>query len=110
MPTDSDPVLMSPASLDLLGLLLGLAGSIALAVSLSSVVTARSLATDAHDVELATLNDPDPRMQVIGLTGTGVHVAKDARTGARLTSIGLWLRALSFLVQAAALSASVLTR
>lgn len=96
-------MLTPPTVLALIGLLLGLAGSTVLAFSLNRVITALSRATDAHDLALETLIEPDPRVPVVRFIGTDVHVEQGRKSAARWTRLGLWLLVLSFAFQAAAL-------
>jgi hypothetical protein len=89
--------------LGLVGLGLGLTGSILLAVSLNQIVNALALATDAHDIALAGLVDSRPGAPVVRFTGTDEHVERGRARAARLTKAGFWLLALSFAFQGAAL-------
>ena len=106
--TDSTLMLTLPVVLGLVGLLLGLAGSTALAFSLNRAISALSLATDAHDFALETLINPDPRVPVVRFTGTDVHVEQGRKSAARWTRVGLWLLVFSFAFQAAALFPALL--
>lgn len=81
--------------LALFGLLLGLAGSVVLAISLNGVIAALSLATDAHDVAIEGLLSPTS--PIVRFTGTDTHVTQGRKSSGRLVELGLWLLVLSFL-------------
>jgi hypothetical protein len=92
-----------PTVLALAGLVLGLVGSILLALSLNRVIDALALATDAHDVAFEGILNSRPNEPVIRFTGTDKHVERGRAHAAGLTRLGLWLLAISFAFQGAAL-------
>ena len=87
--------------LGFVGLILGLIGSVALAVSLNRVIAALSLASDAHDLAIEGLVTPGG--SIVRFTGTYIHVEAGRKSAARWVTLGLWLLVLSFACQAAAL-------
>ena len=94
-----------PALLGLAGLSAGLLSSVLLGLSLGRFNQAVWAALEAHGLALETL--VDPTSHVVLFTGLDKHLQRGARSATWMTRGGLFLLALSFLLQGAALVLSV---
>jgi len=98
--------MLTPTFLEILGISLGLAGTIILAIRVTKILSALSMAVQMHDLnfqvraERAGGNLLVPNIQMVG---SSTHVEAAEKTGVKLLIIGFLLQIAGGLCNAAAL-------
>jgi len=88
---------MAPTTLNIIGLVLNILGTIILAFSLSGYINSLRMAIDAHEIFITSLNHPSK--PVVQVTGTDVHMNKDQKKSTVLLWVGVLIVVLGFFCQ-----------
>ncbi len=88
---------MTPATLNIIGLVANIIGTIILAFSLSAYIRSMRLAIDAH--ELYILSVAHPTKPIVRVTGTVVHLNRDKQKSAHFSWLGVILVVIGFFCQ-----------
>ena len=87
---------MTPSTLNILGLVSNIIGTIILAFSLGAYIRAMRLAIDGHELFILSHNDPRGQVQV---TGTDVHLERGKKIAKYFSWIGVLLVVAGFACQ-----------
>ncbi len=88
---------MTPTTLNIIGLVANIIGTIILAFSLSAYISSIRLAIDAH--ELYILSVTHPAKPIVRVTGTDVHLNRDEKKSAFFSWLGVILVVVGFICQ-----------
>lgn len=88
---------MTPTTLNIIGLICNITGTVILAFSLNSYIRSMRLAIDAHELYILSVNHPTK--PVVQVTGTDVHMNRDKKKASIFSWIGVFLVIAGFLCQ-----------
>lgn len=88
---------MTPTTLNIIGLVCNIIGTVILAFSLNNYIRSMRLAIDAHELYILSVNHPTK--PVVQVTGTDVHMNRDKKKASFFSRIGVFLVIAGFLFQ-----------
>jgi len=88
---------MTPTTLNIIGLVSNILGTIILAFSLSGYISSLRLAVDAHELFIISLNHPTK--PIVQVTGTNVHMNRDKKKSTIFSWFGVLFIVLGFVFQ-----------
>lgn len=88
---------MTTETLNIIGLVCNIIGTIILAFSLNSYIRSIRLAIDAHELYILSVNHPT--RPIIQVTGTNVHMSRDKKKATIISWLGVLLVVAGFICQ-----------
>lgn len=88
---------MTPTTLNIIGLVCNIIGTVILAFSLNSYIRSMRLAIDAHELYILSVNHPTK--PVVQVTGTDVHMNRDKKKASIFSWFGVFLVVAGFVSQ-----------
>ena len=88
---------MTPTTLNIIGLVSNIIGTVVLAFSLNNYIRSMRLAIDAHELYILSVNHPT--RPVVQVTGTDVHMNRDKKKATIFSWIGVFLVVAGFVCQ-----------
>lgn len=88
---------MTPTTLNIIGLIANISGTIILAFSLSAYVSSMRMAIDAHELFILSLNHPT--RPIVQVTGTDTHMDRDEKKATFFSWLGVILVVAGFICQ-----------
>lgn len=88
---------MTPTTLNIIGLVCNIIGTVILAFSMNSYIRSMRLAIDAHELYILSVNHPTK--SVVQVTGTDVHMNRDKKKASIFSWIGVFLVVAGFFCQ-----------
>ena len=88
---------MTPTTLNIIGLVANIIGTIILAFSLSAYISSMRLAIDAHELYILSVNHPT--RPIVQVTGTDEHLNRDEKKSAFFSWLGVVLVVVGFICQ-----------